>query len=59
MEGAELDRDTGSNTNEGSESTLVKGEGTFVTVDGACGVEGGGVLVGCLKADLDDIEGLT
>jgi hypothetical protein len=59
VEGAKLDGDASTNADKGGESALVEGEGALVLVDGGGGVEGGGVLVGGLQTDLDDIKRLA
>ena len=59
VEGAELDRDAGANTDQGSESALVEREGPFVLENGAGTGDGAGVFGGGLEADLDYVEGLA
>ena len=58
-EAGELNTDTGTDADEGSQGAFVEGEGSFFTVDLGGGVEGVGVGGGGLQADLDDIERLT
>jgi hypothetical protein len=59
VEGAELDRDAGADSDERCDGALVEGQGAFVFVDGSCGVDGTRVLGGGLEADLDNIEWLA
>jgi hypothetical protein len=59
VEGAELDGDTGADSDQRCECSLVEGEGTLVLVDCGGGVDGGGVLSGCLESDLDDVKRLA
>lgn len=59
MECAELDGDTGSDSDEGGESSFVEGEGSFLRVDSFGGYEGVGVLCCCLEADFDYVEWLS
>lgn len=59
MEGAELDGDAGTDSDEGGEGAFVECEGSFSLVDGFGGDEGVGVL-GCgLKTDFDYVEWLA
>ena len=59
VEGTELDGHAGADAEEGREGAFVEGEGAFVLPDGEGSRGGGGVGVGCLEADLDDVEGLA
>ncbi len=59
MEGAELDGDASSDSDQGRERTFIKGERSFFSVDLLSGDKGVGVL-GCgLKTDFDDVERLA
>ena len=55
VEAAELNRHAGADAEEGREGAFVEGEGPFVGPDRAGAVEGGGVLLGGLETDFDDI----
>jgi hypothetical protein len=55
VEGAKLNGDAGADADERGESAFVEGEGPFVGEDLSAAVEGGGVLVGGLKADFYDV----
>lgn len=56
---AELDRDAGTDSDEGGEGSFVEGGGAFFFEDLGGAVRGARVGGGGLQADFDDVEGLA
>lgn len=54
-----MDGDTGTDSDEGGEGSLVEGGGAFFLEDLGGAVGGAGVGGGGLQADFDDVEGLA
>lgn len=54
-----MDRDAGADSDEGGQSTFVKGERAFLSVDSFGRFKGVGVLCCGLKPDFYNIERLT
>lgn len=58
-EGTELDRNTGSDTNEWCQGSLIERKWPLLGPNLACGLESVGVLGGGLKTDFDDVKWLA